>query len=404
MSKLQNVFRLLMISTLLINLSTAEEAPKKLDRLINLLNKQVQQKLIGAESAFDTGISRTSEAEESREPEVAMFQVNPARTGVHKEHGPEQLNELLWRFKAEKRFYTPIIHNGTIYIGNHDHHLYAIDCATGKEKWKFKAIAPAFIPTFYNNTIYFGSSNKIFALNALTGKEKWHYDSEEIITTSPLILDDTLYFGCHKGVFYAIDLKTKQKKWKFKSPYNNISVSFAISDELCFFGSGNYLYAINIRDGQEKWTFNLNGTAGSPAVDNGIVYIGAKGFFYAININTSQPKWKYFTVGCYGMNTTPPAITENAIYFGSTDNYAYSLNKETGKLKWDSHCQGQIDSAISISGESVFLGSKKNLYVLDKNTGKEKWKFQTNEPAVSTPIFYKGAVFFSSNNILYAVK
>jgi outer membrane protein assembly factor BamB len=88
----------------------------------------------------------------------------------------------------------------------------------------------------------------------------------DIVTTSPLILGDTLYFGCHKGVFYAIDLKTKQQKWRFKSPHNNISISFAISDGLCFFGGGNYLYALNIKDGQEKWTFNLNDTAGSPAI------------------------------------------------------------------------------------------------------------------------------------------
>jgi outer membrane protein assembly factor BamB len=408
MSKLQNVFRLLMISTLLINLSTAEEAPKKLDRLINLLNKQVQQKLIGAESAFDTGISRTSEAQKTAEPEMAMFQNNPARTGVSKESGPEQLNELLWVFKTPGGggLSFPVIYDGVIYVGSRDHHLYAIDSKTGLEKWKFKAENTVYSPVIVNGIAYVDSSdNHLYAINCANGIEKWRFKTNSEISGIPLVQHNIVYFSCEDHYLYAVEITTGKEKWKFKAG-DRINLSSAIYDNIIYFGCADHkLYAVNLTTGQEKWIFKASGTIGPTAVYNGIVYFGdTNGFFYAVDTRTIQEKWK-LALG-YDRAIHPPAITDDTVYFGAS-HQLYAVDRETGKERWKFRTPQLIKSAVNISSNNIVHFGCEDMYIyaLDRHTGKEKWKFKTNGEKPRGPVFAENKAFFSgAEGYLYAIR
>ena len=65
-------------------------------------------------------------------------------------------------------FSSPAIANGTVYIGSHDHNLYALDAATGKKRWSYKAGGlVGSSPTVSGNSVYVGSDDgRVYALRA----------------------------------------------------------------------------------------------------------------------------------------------------------------------------------------------------------------------------------------------
>jgi outer membrane protein assembly factor BamB len=64
----------------------------------------------------------------------------------------------IWRFKAPKLLFTPLVHNNKIYIGCEDGNLYCLNPEDGKEIWRFKTDGfVAWSPTGKGKMIYFGS-------------------------------------------------------------------------------------------------------------------------------------------------------------------------------------------------------------------------------------------------------
>ena len=68
----------------------------------------------------------------------------------------------------------------TLYTGNVDDNLYALDPFTGMKKWSFKAGGEVeSSPAVANGMVYFGSYDyKVYALVALTSTPKWAFTTE----------------------------------------------------------------------------------------------------------------------------------------------------------------------------------------------------------------------------------
>ena len=68
-----------------------------------------------------------------------MFRGDPGHTAVYSESGPTSLDTLDWKYTASGKTYSsPLVTDGTIYLGSNDKHLYAINQQTGQMKWRFK--------------------------------------------------------------------------------------------------------------------------------------------------------------------------------------------------------------------------------------------------------------------------
>jgi outer membrane protein assembly factor BamB len=53
-------------------------------------------------------------------------------------------------------------------------------------------------------------------VNAVTGRAAWKLEAGSPIRSSPIVLDDLVYFGCEAGDFYCLDF-TGKIKWRFKA-------------------------------------------------------------------------------------------------------------------------------------------------------------------------------------------
>ena len=126
-----------------------------------------------------------------------MFRRDLQHTGKSPYDTSDNPGELKWKFKTEDLVYSsPTIGgDGTVYIGSHDWHLYALN-PNGELKWKFKAEGNvSSSPAIGNDgTIYFCSYDKyLYALNP-NGTLKWKYKTLDDIRSSPIIgFDGTIY-------------------------------------------------------------------------------------------------------------------------------------------------------------------------------------------------------------------
>jgi hypothetical protein len=134
---------------------------------------------------------------------------------------------------AEDYASSPVVGpNGTLYIGNYDNRLYAINSTDGSLIWSFDAEGDVqstpFVDT--NNTVYFGcnlrstdSRRYVFALYG-DGTEKWRYEipAADVRGTPAVKSDGTVYIGGFgTGVFYAINQFALPKSLKNKYITNN---------------------------------------------------------------------------------------------------------------------------------------------------------------------------------------
>ena len=92
-----------------------------------------------------------------------------------------------------------------VYIGSHDHRLYAVDAQTGKERWSFTSgggIESS--PAVAGGVVYVGShDHHLYALDAQTGKELRRYTTGGGIISSPRVVGDSVYIGSNDGNVYA---------------------------------------------------------------------------------------------------------------------------------------------------------------------------------------------------------
>src|SRR5690242_15830004 len=91
--------------------------------------------------------------------EDAMFRGNLQHSGVYNSDAVSAFNRVKWKFRTGGAVMSsPAVIGGTVYIGSTDHHLYALDAATGEQKWKFKTQSRVnSSPAASNGVVFFGS-------------------------------------------------------------------------------------------------------------------------------------------------------------------------------------------------------------------------------------------------------
>lgn len=131
----------------------------------------------------------------------------------------------------------PHYHNGTLYISteqnneNLDSEFIALDSETGNEKWNVSTGSRlSVLPTVKDGYVYFGkdyysysgvtSNGLVYAADVDTGNVEWTFYADAHIdggsaqaTGAPTVVGDTVYFGSHNKVFYALNRYNGSIQW-----------------------------------------------------------------------------------------------------------------------------------------------------------------------------------------------
>ena len=273
-------------------------------------------------------------------------------------------------------------------------------------KWKFSTASAIFSsPVVDNNSVYFGSVDSTFyAVDIESGKLAWKFKTKGEIRSTALLVNDRIYFISGDGKLYCLDKEGKQnwifsegaeKKYDFADYHQSSPVLY---NNVLYFGMADgFLYAVDIRDGKLQWKIKTKGPVHTiPVIDSGVIYFGSfDGNVYAVDIVKRSMIWKFKTVGhSYfpkGEVQGNPSVMNNKIIIGARDYNVYALDKEKGFAHWNKvFSRGWVlsntykDSVLYLAG-----ADERILTAINSKSMKENWKRNMELLMFGKPAFTK---------------
>jgi outer membrane protein assembly factor BamB len=157
--------------------------------------------------------------------------------------------------------------------------------------------------------------------------------------------------------------------------------------------SGLYPDAVIKNDAVLQWKFRTDGAVRStPAVtDNAVVFGSSDGNVYCLTPDGKE-RWRFQTDGPV---SSSPAIDQGTVYITSRSNTLYALHLKNGTLRWKKYLGTPLPyewgfdyyvGSPTLDNGTVYTGSADgHVFALGAKDGKERWKFRTAAPVRATP-------------------
>jgi len=347
-----------------------------------------------------------------------IFGLNPARTRYLPAKGIKPPFRLLWHYTERPLLeFPPVYARGTLYAVNNSGNAFALDAKTGRVLWE-RSIGRlnASSPAYHRGRLYIVNlvPGHVIKMDAKTGKTIWKRALPGRAESSPLVLGNTLYFGCENGQLFALSTRNGNVRWA-TSLGGPVKSAPAYRHGVLYVGDyGGYMNAVRASDGKLLWQsgslgpgFAASGAFYSiPAVAYGRVYAGNNdGRVYSYDQKNGTLAWTHSTGGYVysGPTVASTPTTPPTVYVGSFDGNIYALNAKNGETRWSHSAGGQVVGSLSAIGNIVYVAEfthgSTNGY--NMKTGRRVFHYKTG---TYTPVISDGRniylVGYSSINAL----
>ena len=266
--------------------------------------------------------------------------------------------ELEWEIDLKNAILaSPIIVDGTVYVGAADSKLHAVDLATGRQRWEF-ASNDWIISTVAHadgSIVLTSKDQYVHVVDTNTGRRRLVYDtgrSRRISRGGPAIYGDMVFFGSQDGKAWGINRLGKTR----------------------VFERGILYWRTN---------FFLWGFTSKPPVQKGSVWSKSVG----VDL------------------TLTPAVADGVAYFADRAGKVIALNSSDGGKLWVTELDSHVTAPPTVAGRTVLVGTKAGtVYGLDTATGQVMWQFQTGGKITGSPIVAGDTMYVASHDgKLYAL-
>jgi len=274
----------------------------------------------------------------------------------------------------------------------------------------------------------------------------WFFNTHDVVTATPAVVDNTVYVGDWAGRFYALKRSNGKKRWVYKTtPHPRVyagqivsSAAVEVVDDVrtVFFGGGKSLYALRAKDGKLTWQHEIGAPGdgadyseieSSPVVVENLVIVGwdvhndpsgRPAGVLAVDAATGDEVWTTVLAptegegatgsGCADVWGSPTVDLELRLVFVGTGNCVtddgwgrfaeamVALNLDDGSVAWSyqPHEENQDDfdfagapNLFEANGRAlVGLGNKDGVYyAVDRATGELVWSTKAAEPGLPEP-------------------
>jgi outer membrane protein assembly factor BamB len=195
-----------------------------------------------------------------------------------------------WTFQGKGRIKSGIARSGNrLYVGTYDGYVYALRATTGKVIWRTRSQDRLggrgqfySTPAIAYGRVYVGSTDgKVYSYGAASGKLRWSQGTGGYVYGSPAVWRKTVYVGSYSGRFYALDAATGDIRWRFDAD-DHISGSATVLDGVVYFSTfGERTYALDARTGKVLWTYS-DGKYGGVVADQDRLYLVGHARLYGL--------------------------------------------------------------------------------------------------------------------------
>ncbi len=286
----------------------------------------------------------------------------------------------------------PIIDHQAVFAVDADGVVSAYHLDTGKRIWKKRlkpmlredkntAMKGAGLAEF-NKKIYattgFGG---VFCLDMVNGKEIWRKDLGLPIRVAPTVNASKIFVQTIDNTFYALDAENGEELWKNTTDFENTTLVGAASpaynpdlDVVIAAFSNGELRAFKASTGTPLWVdmliskrktnslANITAIRANPVIDGNKVFaVGYNSILAAIDLRTGNRLWEREL----GSNNQP-WISGNYLYVLTNDFNLLALNKETGKIIWNTTIPTgeDLEDRDGIFGTGPLLASNRLLVAM----------------------------------------
>jgi outer membrane protein assembly factor BamB len=274
-------------------------------------------------------------------------------------------------------------------------------------KWKKRFQGPVTSsPVVYEEKVYFGCRNGgLYCLDAGTGEQVWKFAAGTGIGASPAVLDHRVFIGGYNGSFWCVDANSGEKVWEFKAAAKIVSSASVASGSVLFGSYDRNLYCVSAKDGKLRWKYKAAGVVwSSPLVEKGRVFFGSvDGTFYCLAVDSGKLLWKYAaTRGIF----SSPAVSEGVACFGSNGRAFHFLDAPTGKELFRIETGREVRASPLMVGEIVYGASDDGVVrCINVKERRVSWTFKAQRAVRSTPFVSQGILYVTSyDGRLYALE
>ncbi len=330
-----------------------------------------------------------------------IFGLNPARTRYLPAKGIRPPFKLIWHYVERPLLeFPPVYAAGRLYAVNNSGTAFALDAETGKVLWERRiGRLNASSPAYHKGRLYIVNlvPGHIVKLDAATGKILWKHALPGRAESSPLVLGNSVYFGCENDYLYSLSTANGNIRWKTQLG-GPVKAAPAFRDGVLYVGDyGGDMNAVRASDGELIWQSGSLGTGVSggefystPAVAFGRVYAGNNdGRVYSYDQQDGTLAWTHSTGGYVysGPTVASTPTTPPTVYIGSFDGSIYALNAKNGETRWSHSAGGEVVGSLSAVGKIVYVAEFTNGSTngYDMRTGKQVFHYKTGtySPVIS---------------------
>jgi len=323
---------------------------------------------------------------------------------------------VLWEYPDEDsrnaQFYAqPVADNGSVYVGDYDGRLHAIDSETGTSQWVYEPERETLVgplsPEAPDRVIsgvalspdlaFFGlGSRNVVAVAREDASEVWTFETDHGVWGTPLYLDaesspdgtPLLLVSSLDHNLYALDPESGNEYWSLNlggaAPGNML---YDAENQRVYLGTfGKGVVAVDLESASiaarfqtEEWVWS------HPALDGNRLYIGdLGGNLYAVEIGegTLTQAWK--------VTPTPeairgtPLVIDNLVIVGAEDGRIFARIAESGAEVWSTNVEAKVlTELISVSDEDddtthIVAGTDKKerlIVALNVTNGEGAWSY-----------------------------
>lgn len=243
-----------------------------------------------------------------------------------------------WKIQTEGAVVSPIVPIGNeVFVADSQGYVYCLATSDGHEQWRLQFSNESYLSQTYDENIYLASGDSVYAIQRADHRIVWTMPTQGRITSSPVLMDDTVYVASWDTRVYALQAANGNTKWTAETGWG-VDTPPVISKGVVYVGGlDNNLYAFDTQ-GALQWVFPCHASIHStPTVYGEYVFVGSDdGRLYAVNQSTGEPAWVFapgFTIqGVKNYATTPivndPVVTEGTVII-AVNGTLYGLDAHT---------------------------------------------------------------------------
>lgn len=277
-------------------------------------------------------------------------------------------------------------------------------------------------PALVDGTLYFGSWNEhVYAVDADDGTQEWRTHVYTDVRTSPAVVDGMVYVGAGPdlwataGHLYALDAETGTIEWEFEPQHadepgrsEKVGASPVVVDGTVYVGTkDSYLYALDADSGEKRWEFDAGGWVKfAPAVTSDTVYVPAAqggGAIVAVNRSDGTERWRYDIGDWTGLANGSPTVSDGRVIVGveESEYRLLALGVDEGEKLWTRNFPHPFGDTVAVTHGSVYVHNDE-LYALDPTDGSQQWMAEIGSGYRSSPLVV-GDIVIACGDTTYAV-